>query len=82
MITIVLKSWQEGLKKVELSLLQISLLNLSLREAKANVDALLDNKIIYFTTKDLNTATLFQEKATALGVVCDVENKPQLSTSL
>ena len=43
MITIVLQSWQEGLKKVDLSLLQVSLLYLPLREAKANVDALLDN---------------------------------------
>ncbi len=75
MITIVLQSWEEGLKKVDLSLLQVSLLKLPLREAKANVDALLDNQTVYLTTADLNIASLFQTKATELGAICHVENE-------
>ncbi len=42
MQTIVLAGWRAGLQKVELANLQRELLHLSLKEAKQNVDQLLD----------------------------------------
>jgi hypothetical protein len=78
MITIVLQGWQEGLKKVDLSLLQVSLLNLPLRQAKANVDTLLDNQTVHLAVSDFDTANLFYTKATALGAVCYVEHETAL----
>jgi hypothetical protein len=81
MTTIVLQGWQEGLKKVDLSLLQVSLLKLPLREAKANVDSLLDNQKIYLTAESTDIATTFQAKATALGAVCYLEYEPVLTIS-
>lgn len=66
MATIVLTHWWEGLQKVSLAKLQVELLHLPLREAKANVDQLLEGKIVALEVADEVAAT-FLSKADAIG---------------
>jgi hypothetical protein len=75
MPAVIMKGWKDGMRKVDLSRLQVDLLELSLKEAKSNVDSLLNNNTIEITVKDYSIASEFVEKARDLGVLCDLKNE-------
>lgn len=66
MVHIVLTHWRAGLQKVSLAKLQVELLHLPLREAKANVDQLLEGRIVLLEVAD-EEATAFMNRADILG---------------
>lgn len=70
MAKIVMESWREGLKGVSLVKLQIEILGLGLKEAKTNLDNLLDDIQIILEIADENSAKYFLEEADKLGVNC------------
>jgi hypothetical protein len=72
MTKIILKTWREGLQKVSLTKLQVEILGKSLKESKSNVDALLNQEEVSIEIEDLNLARLFLEKATDIGVECEL----------
>lgn len=75
MNTVILEGWNEGLEKVSLSLLQVSLLGTPLKQAKTNVDELLDGKTVKISIKNLSVLNDFMEKARKIGVICSLEPK-------
>ncbi|GGF27339.1 hypothetical protein [Flavobacterium limi] len=70
MAKIVMESWREGLKGVSLVKLQNEILGLGLKEAKTNLDNLLDDIQIILEIADENSAKYFLEEADKLGVNC------------
>lgn len=70
MVKIVLDSWREGLKKVSLSEIQMSMLGKSLSEAKGNVDSLLDGEKVIIEIVDMDLALEFFNEAERIGVNC------------
>ncbi|GAA0189776.1 hypothetical protein GCM10009122_50520 [Fulvivirga kasyanovii] len=70
---IVMKGWLEGLEKVSLSLLQVNLLGLSLKESKSNVDLLLDDEEVIIQVGSLELANKFIKEAKSIGVICEVK---------
>ncbi len=73
MAKIIMKSWREGLKKVSLAKLQVSLLHKPLKEAKNNVDLLLEGHEVEIETDDVALAQEFQIAANSIGVDCIIE---------
>lgn len=67
---IVLGSWREGLEKVSLSKIQMSMLGKSLSEAKGNVDSLLDGEKVIIEVDDMDLAQEFCNEAERIGVNC------------
>ncbi len=65
-----MESWREGLKGVSLVKLQNEILGLGLKEAKTNLDNLLDDIQIILEIADENSAKYFLEEADKLGVNC------------
>ncbi|GAA4160707.1 hypothetical protein GCM10022217_25160 [Chryseobacterium ginsenosidimutans] len=72
MIKIVLNSWREGLEKVSLTKLQIDILGKSLKEAKINVDSLLEDKKVIIEINNLDLANEFLREAEKIGVNCQL----------
>jgi hypothetical protein len=73
MAKIIMKGWKKGLEKVSLTKLKIELLNISLKESKSNVDALLnDEEVILEIESDLLAKSFF-DKAKKIGVICSLE---------
>lgn len=70
MAKIVMESWREGLKGVSLVKLQNEILGLGLKEAKTNLDNLLDDIQIILEIADENSSKYFLEEADKLGVNC------------
>lgn len=70
MIKVILYSWNEGLKKVSLTKLQIDLLGKSLKESKSNVDLLLEGNKVTFEVENPDLAKVFLHEADKLGVNC------------
>jgi ribosomal protein L7/L12 len=70
---IIMKGWREGMEKVSLSKLQIELLGKSLKEAKNNVDMLLEGEIITIDVENNNIAKRFVDSANKIGVDCLLE---------
>ncbi|WP_166923475.1 hypothetical protein [Flavobacterium poyangense] len=70
MAKVILESWKEGLKKISLTKLQVEKLGLSLREAKSNVDSLLEDEKIILEIDDENLANEFLREAQKIGVDC------------
>jgi hypothetical protein len=68
MVKLIMKSWRSGLEKVTLTMLQIELLKISLKEAKNNVDSLLDNNEVILEIENKKIALEFYEKAGKIGV--------------
>lgn len=56
---VIMHGWQEGLQKVSLTYLQTRVLGISLPLAKANVDDLLDNKMVIIEIDDSELAISF-----------------------
>ncbi len=69
---ITLSGWQEDVDQIKLALLQISMLNLSLREAKNNVENLLKDNIVNIFTNDKNIAFDFVKQANKIGAFCTI----------
>ena len=55
---IIIKSWKPGFKKVIFTQLQMDLLGMSLKDAKSNVDKILDDKEVVLI---INDKILFQK---------------------
>lgn len=70
MYKVVMLGWREGLQKVSLSKLQMELLNKGLKEAKNNVDSLLEGNEVVIKIENENLAKEFSDKANSLGVNC------------
>jgi hypothetical protein len=68
MAIVIMKGWKQGLQKVSLSKLQVDILNMPLKEAKANVDALLDGREVAFEIGDEAIAKKFFSEAQLMGV--------------
>ena len=68
-----LTGWVEGLKKVSLTKLQIDYFQISLNEAKTNVDRLLEGKQIEIGVKSIEKAQNFIQEAKQFGVICEIE---------
>lgn len=67
---VVFESWREGLKAVSLVMLQKEMLGIGLKEAKTNLDNLLDDIQIILEIDDENLAKEFLEEADKLGINC------------
>lgn len=72
MAKVILDSWREGLEKVSLTKLQVSMLGKSLTESKSNVDSLLDGKKIIIEIDSLDLAKKFLNNAEKIGVNCEL----------
>ncbi|BAV06161.1 hypothetical protein SAMN05421788_106224 [Filimonas lacunae] len=68
--SIVMTGWREGMEKVSMIRLQRSLLELTMTEAKENIDKLLDGKEITLSVSDITIAKVFVAAANELGVDC------------
>jgi hypothetical protein len=73
MAKIILESWREGFEKVSLTKLQIEMLGMSLKESKANVDALLNDNLVTIEIVDSDLARHFSEKIKTIGVNFKIE---------
>lgn len=73
MAKVVLDSWREGLEKVSLTKLQVSMLGKSLTESKCNVDSLLDDKKVILEIDSLDLANEFLKEAEKIGVNCKID---------
>jgi hypothetical protein len=73
MIKVIIKGYREGMQKVSLTKLQVELLKTSLKQAKSNVDSVLDDREIIFEIENESLAITFMEKVNQLGVNCTVE---------
>ena len=67
-----MNGWREGLQKVALTKLQTALLHRPLKEAKANVDQLLEGNTIVFQLENSAAAAFFMAEAQALGASCQL----------
>ncbi len=67
---VIFESWREGLKIVSLVKLQKEMLGIGLKEAKTNLDTLLDDIQIILEIDDENLANEFLKEADKLGVNC------------
>lgn len=72
MAKVILDSWREGLEKVSLTKLQVSMLGKSLMESKSNVDSLLDDKKVILEIESLDLANEFLKEAEKIGVNCEL----------
>jgi hypothetical protein len=70
MAKVILNSWREGLEKVSLTKIQVSILGKSLKEAKNNVDSLLDGEVITLEIDSLDLANTFLKEVERIGVNC------------
>ncbi len=69
---VIMTGWEEGMKKVSLSMLQTECLGLPLKEAKSNVDRLLAGEEVELHIVTLEKAQNFVKEARSLGVVCKI----------
>lgn len=74
MAKVILNSWREGLEKISLTKLQISMLGMSLVESKTNVDSLLDDEEVIIEIEDRDLANEFLKEAEKIGVNCVLIN--------
>jgi len=70
MAKVIMKSWRDGMGKISLTKLQMELLNISLKNAKSNVDLLLDDNEIILEIENEFLAKEFFQKAQSIGVNC------------
>lgn len=72
MAKVVFDNWREGLEKVSLTKLQVSMLGISLTQSKNNVDSLLNDKKVVLEIDDLDLANEFVKEAENIGVNCEI----------
>lgn len=68
---IIIKGWKDGLEKVSLTKLQMSILNLSLLISKSNTDKLLNGEIVKIDVSNSELGYRFVKKAGRIGAMCD-----------
>jgi len=68
-----LKGWKTGMQKVSLTKLQMDYFGMSLKEAKTNVDKLLDDEEIVIKVRSNDKVQDFIKEAKQIGVLCDSE---------
>lgn len=73
MATIIIKNWRERLHKLSLTKLQTDILAKSLKEAKENVDLLLDGVEVRIEINNILAAREFIDKANQIGANCILE---------
>lgn len=71
MAKVILESWREGLEKISLTRLQMDKLGISLKEAKSNVDSLLDGEKIILEIDNEILAKEFLNEAEKIGANCE-----------
>jgi hypothetical protein len=76
MAIVIMKGWQEGLEKVSPSKLQTDILKLPLKQAKANVDALLDGWEVRFEISDETVARKFFYEVKQIGIEASLDFQP------
>lgn len=69
---IIIESWDEGFQKIALTHLQIDLLKLSLKDAKCNVDKLLDGQVILIEIDNEQLALNFIEEVKKIKANCRI----------
>lgn len=69
-----LMGWKEGMQKISLTKLQTKYFNISLKQAKSNVDGLLDGKNIEIDVESIEDARIFIKEARKIGVICHIES--------
>ena len=67
---VIMEGWEKGMEKVSLTKLQTQQLGLSLKDAKTNVDSLLDGKTVTIEVADNFVAKEFINAAQRIGVKC------------
>ena len=72
MAKVLFKGCEWNLQKVSLTKLQRYKMNLSLKEAKVNTDALLDGKTFIIEIESLEQAEESVKEAMAIGAVCEI----------
>lgn len=72
MAKVLFKECKWNLQKVSLTKLQRYKMNLPLRDAKHNTDALLDGKTFIIETESIEQAKELVKEATAIGAVCEI----------
>jgi hypothetical protein len=68
-----LTGWTAELRKIAFVKLQIDYFQMSLNEAKTNVDNLLEGSEIEIEAESINQAQNFIQEAKQLGVICEIE---------
>ena len=68
-----LTGWKEGMQKISLTTLQMEYFELSLKDAKTNVDKLLEDEEVILVCESLDKANDFIKKAKNIGVICHIE---------
>lgn len=68
-----LTGWEEGMQKISLTKLQAEYFGMPLKEAKTNVDRLLDDKEIEIDVESIEEARKFIQEARRIGVLCNIE---------
>lgn len=73
MSIIILKGWEEGFEKLTLTKLQISLLKMGMKEAKKNVDDLLDGIQVFLEVENEKIANEFLNEILQIGVLAELQ---------
>ncbi|WP_430967047.1 hypothetical protein [Spongiimicrobium sp. 2-473A-2-J] len=69
-----LTGWKEGMQKVSLTKLQITYFQMSLKEAKTNVDKLLDGEDICLQVESKEKAQSFLKEVEQIGVIYEIQD--------
>jgi hypothetical protein len=72
MNTVIFTGWKEGLKKISLTNLLREKADLSLTQAKLNVDAIVDGVTIEVNCSTVSKMESLFKEATAIGAVCKI----------
>ena len=65
--------WREGIQKIAFVKLQVDYFQISLREAKTNVDRLLEGETIELVVPSEEKGQGFIQEAKQMGVICEFE---------
>ncbi len=72
MVKVIFENWREGIQSVSLCKMQVEKLGLRLKEAKINVDLLLNDEKVVFEIEDEILAREFILESEKLGVTCSL----------
>ncbi len=69
---VILNGWNEGALKISMTHLQQEMLGLGLKQAKHNVDSVMEGQTIVLEVADNATADAFVKRALNLGFNCEI----------
>ena len=75
MAKLILKGWEEGLKKVSLAILLKERTSLTLAPAKDCVDRLLDGETVCIEVVSIDEARQLAKEISSLGAICEVHEE-------